>query len=57
LRKISTSVETPKEEIVKFFENQLENDENKDLARKCKLSCDSAIYDRENKIKVSDFTV
>ena len=52
LRKISTSKETPKEEIVQFYESQLENDENKDLAKKCKLSCKAAIYDKEQKKEV-----
>ncbi|CAI2373227.1 unnamed protein product [Moneuplotes crassus] len=51
LKKISTSVETPKDEVVKFYEKHLENDENKDLARKCKLSCEAAINDRDSKVK------
>lgn len=45
LRKVATSTKLSPEEIRSFVEAQLENDENKDLAKRCRISCDAAIYD------------
>ena len=53
LRKTSTSVETPKVDTLLFFSKHLKNDENKDLAKKCELSCDAALYSKVNKGLVS----
>lgn len=52
LRKVCTSTEIPIKDLVLFYETQLENDENKDLASRCKISCQTAIYDKDNKEKV-----
>lgn len=51
LRKIATSTELSAETIRKFYETHLENDDNKDLVKSCKLSCEAAIYDKASKEK------
>jgi hypothetical protein len=52
LRKVCTSTEIPIKDLILFYESQLENDENKDLAGRCKVSCETALYDKDIKEKV-----
>ena len=49
LKKISSSTEMDQSEIKAFYESQLENDENKDLAKRCRISCNALTYNKENK--------
>ena len=39
------------EEVKKFYEHYLENDENKDLVRRCKLTWEALAYNKESKEK------
>ena len=49
LKKISSSREMDQQEIKAFYESQLENDENKDLAKRWRISWDALTYNKENK--------
>lgn len=49
LRKVATSTKMDQKDIKAFYTSQLENDENKDLAARCRLSCEAAEYNKEVK--------
>ena len=52
LRKIATSTKMNQKDIKEFYTSQLENDDNKDLAHRCKLSCEAAEYNKDVKEKM-----
>ena len=54
LKKYSTSTKIDQKDIKQFVEDQLKDDENKDLVSKCRYSCEAAEYNPEVKQKFWD---